>query len=236
MKPTILLLILAFLLAVCACSVPRAEREAAAQAAITVTPVDRPAEMPPSVFTPGPGTASDEGISQIAGLICGTRAEVDCLQEICPDGPACPLVVALSDPAVFQFVDTLAACPDCNTETFQVQQGIGRCIEYRTGDLGGQWEISFWVSENCGFRYGFPSQSRIDVLVGKETLAIEGITPPAPYIQDPLFCREDSDCKCLSGSGVPFLGCGNTLYSPLHSAGDYACELCVCRNGQCVER
>ena len=185
-------------------------------------------------FPPDPVPLSSAEYSRITDLICRTQTRESCLEEICRDSDVCPLVIALSNQVVFQFIDTFSSCEDCNTETFSVQRGIGKCIEYSISDLDQQWKVEFWVAENCSFQYGSPSKSRVSVLVSKETLAIEQITPPIPYIEDRLFCEEDSDCRCLSGSGVPSLGCSNTLYSPLHFAGDYQCDRCVCRNKQCT--
>ena len=213
---TLLLILTAFLLSACTGdSVPVTERAS-------------------PTFTPGPAPLSSAEYSRITSLICGTLARENCLEEVCPDSDICPLVIALTDQAVFQFIDTFSRCAGCNTETFPVQRGIGKCIEYSISDLDWQWRVEFWVSENCSFRHGSPSKSRISVFVSSETLAVEHIIPSSPYIEDRLFCEEDSDCRCLSGSGVPFLGCSNTLYSPLHFAGDHQCDKCICRSEQCT--
>ena len=41
---------------------------------------------------------------QVEQLICGSQT--DCLSEICEDKQACPLVMALSDPIIFEFIKT----------------------------------------------------------------------------------------------------------------------------------
>ncbi len=201
-RETLLPLLVAFLLVVCARDTP-----------------------------PPPGGAYPE----ISLLLCGVPARAACLERIRRGERIRPLVIALTNRAVFQFADTFAKCEGCNVEALPLEYGIGRCIAYSINELARRWEVNLWVSERCNFRYGAPSQSRISILVSKKTLAIERITPPEPYIRDPLFCEEDGDCRCLSGSGVPFLGCSNTLYAPLYFAGDYPCDRCSCRQGRCTD-
>ncbi|MBC7251458.1 MAG: hypothetical protein H5T62_14395 [Anaerolineae bacterium] len=98
------------------------------------------------------------------------------------------------------------------------------------------WGVEFWVSQNCHFRHTEPDRTRLVVEVSAETLTIDAITPPVEYIQDPMYCQSDGDCLCLSGSGVPFVGCTNYFYAPLHWAGYYSCGDCLCEDNQCVSK
>ncbi len=170
----------------------------------------------------------------IASLICGSQA--NCLPALCADAEKCPLKRALSNKAVFDFVKTHAACEGCNTPAFSPDKGIGKCVEYAmTGD-DQSWTVSFWVSDQCNFRYADPTQSRISVKVSKETLTIAGITPELAFITDPLYCKNNSDCRCLSGSGVPLIGCSNFLYAPLNWSGYYSGNDCICKAHQCIQK
>jgi len=56
------------------------------------------------------------------------------------------------------------------------------------------------------------------------------------FIPGRMPCRRayNADCRCLSGSGVEFVGCANELYAPLSFAGEYECELCRCRKNRCI--
>ncbi len=182
--------------------------------------------------SPPPGGAYPE----INRLLCGSSAREACPEKIRRGECIYPLVIALTNRAVFQFANTFAKCEGCNVEALPPKYGIDKCVEYSINELARQWEVNLWISERCNFRYGAPSQSRISILVSKEKLAIERITPPEPYIREPQFCKEDGDCLCLAGSGVPFLGCSNTLYAPLHFAGDYPCDRCSCKQGRCMDR
>lgn len=185
--------------------------------------------------TPSPG---GESVSEnaITNLVCGTQK--DCFSKICAATAACPLPKALSDRDVFDFVTTHAECEGCETETFAPEKGIGKCVEYRIADESLVWTVTFWVSEKCKFRYGDPEQSRIDVVISKETLAIVRINPAAAYIHDPSYCRVDADCRGLSGSGVPLIGCSNFLYAPLNWSGyhAYSNEECACDKHQCKQK
>ncbi|HIH11439.1 TPA: hypothetical protein HA241_04575 [Candidatus Woesearchaeota archaeon] len=53
------------------------------------------------------------------------------------------------------------------------------------------------------------------------------------YIDNPKYCERDTDCICLMGSGMPFVGCGNFLQSG--PGGSYECTRCQCLNGICQE-
>jgi hypothetical protein len=170
----------------------------------------------------------------VISLVCGPQA--DCLFEICGDPEKCPLSIALSNKTVFDFVKTYSECEGCNTQEFSPDKGIGKCIEYETTDALQSWTIKFWVSENCNFRHSDPTQTSISVTVGTKTSTIESITPDIAYIKDPSFCKVNSDCKCLSGSGVPFIGCSNFLYAPLNGSGYFSGDDCVCHANQCRQK
>ena len=173
----------------------------------------------------------------ILTLACGPKSNKECEAKVCPNGPTkCPLAVALTNQAIFDFVKTYAQCDGCNTPIFEPGKGIDRCIEYAVTEKQNSWTVSLWVSRNCNFRYGNPSKSRITVREDKGTFKIRNIEPPEPYIVEPSYCRADPDCRCLSGSGVRFIGCSNMLYSPLSWAGEYECELCRCINNRCRKK
>lgn len=49
------------------------------------------------------------------------------------------------------------------------------------------------------------------------------------------YCKNDNDCVCLSGSGVPFVGCGNVTQGAAWFGGSDKCARCVCRENKCVD-
>jgi hypothetical protein len=167
---------------------------------------------------------------QILELICDNKS--DCIKSICPELNECPLTIALSHPVVFDFVEEYSECDGCNTPVFPPEKGIGKCIEYEVLE----WEIRFWVSENCNFRYGNPGQTRVSVLVNLQQRNIQQIIPSVETILDPTYCATDSDCRCLSGSGLPFIGCSNSFYAPLNPTGFFVGRDCGCVEGRCVAR
>jgi hypothetical protein len=150
----------------------------------------------------------------------------------------CPLVIALSNKAVFDFVKINSECEGCNTQVFAPDKGIGKCIEYKIADDLQSPTVTFWVSENCKFRYGDPTKSSIVVKIDKKTSTIENISPAIAYIKAPSYCSVDSDCNGLSGSGVPLTGCSNFLYAPLNWSGYYAysSDMCACVETQCKQK
>jgi hypothetical protein len=188
------------------------------------------------------GSAGTPSIDQpvdrqtVIDLVCGTENQVACVSAVCADEDACPLFSALSSQAVFDFVQTYSQCEDCNTPKFQPELGIGKCIEYRVAEKINGWTVTFNVSESCSFRYGSPAESRIMVDVKSADMQIGRIQPPIAYIKDPSYCQSDHDCYCLSGSGVPFMGCSNLLYAPLNWSGYYAGEACGCVSNWCTEK
>ncbi|HOD04678.1 MAG TPA: hypothetical protein PKH92_06490 [Anaerolineaceae bacterium] len=171
---------------------------------------------------------------KVVDLACGALSRKDCLARLCADPAACPVLIALAEPAVFDFIATYAACPDCNTPDFAPEDGIGKCVEYQTSDAPSGWEVTFWVSEACAFRYGSPTESRVVVRINPQTLEIKKISPSVEIIADPLYCQNKADCVSLSGSGVPFTGCSNSFYGPLNWSGYYAGTECTCQKHQCV--
>jgi hypothetical protein len=175
---------------------------------------------------------------EIIARICGSKTQEECFTDNCQYDDFCPLIIALSNESVFQFFNTEdIRCEDCNAEPFSICEGIGRCVEYKITELPDRWKVDIWVSDKCSFRFGdHPSDSRIAVFIDKKSNDIEDITPPVEYIDDSKYCQEDDDCRCLSGSGVPFLGCSNILYAPLHYAGYFVYESCICIQNRCVEQ
>lgn len=172
----------------------------------------------------------------VIDLVCGAEDQAECLASICETADKCPLFSALSSQAVFDFVATYSACEGCNTPDLAPELGIGKCIEYQVSEISSGWTILFWVSENCSFRYGSPSESRIRVEVKSGSMQIESLFPPVAYIVDQSYCREDADCYCFSGSGLPKVGSSNFLYSPLHWSGYYPGDSCKCKSNQCTDR
>ena len=167
---------------------------------------------------------------QIIELICAGKT--DCIKSICPDPNKCPLTIALSHPVVFNFIKEYSTCDGCITSQFPPEKGIGKCVEFEVLDS----EVKFWVSENCNFRYGNPSQTRISVRTNSTQSSIQQIIPAVETILDPTYCTKYSDCRCLSGSGVPFIGCSNSFYAPLNPTGFFEGEECGCVEGRCVAR
>jgi hypothetical protein len=175
-------------------------------------------------------------VNAITNLVCGSQT--DCLSKICVSAAKCPLQNALSNKDVFDFVKTLSECEGCDTQTFAPDKGIGKCIEYKIADELQVWTVTFWVSENCKFRHGDPTQSRIVVKISKEISAIDSINPATAYIKDSSYCSIGTDCNGLSGSGVPLIGCSNFLYAPLNWSGYYAYsdDICTCVKNQCKQK
>lgn len=170
----------------------------------------------------------------ILELLCGSGS--NCIQTICPDVDKCPIIVALSHPIVFDFITTYSKCDGCNATDFSPDKGIGKCIEYDLNNELLDKEIIFKVSENCNFRYANPEQVQISVLVDVREWRINQIKPAPEFIQDPNFCAAESDCRCLSGSGVPLIGASNVFYAPLNPTGYFESQECGCVEGRCVVR
>ncbi len=171
---------------------------------------------------------------QVEQLICGSQT--DCLSEICEDKQACPLVMALSDPIIFEFIKTYSQCEGCAVPAFSPQNGIGKCIEYEINTMERDPVVKFWVSQQCDFRYADPIQTSILITIDTDTSHIIKVKPDGAYIQDPSYCKIDSDCKDLTGSGVPFIGCSNFFYAPLNWSGYEINETCICKTNQCQEK
>jgi hypothetical protein len=167
----------------------------------------------------------------ILELLCDSDS--NCIQEQCPNLEKCPLIIALSHPVIFDFVAKYAACDGCNTPDFSPDKGIGKCVEYDVQTLAENYEVEFWVSVNCNFRYGYPEQTRINVLLNTEDETIQRLSPQVEFIDNPTYCGQNSDCRCLSGSGVELIGCSNFFHAPLHFAGYYVGEACGCVEGNC---
>ena len=176
----------------------------------------------------------DQPISQIEvlDLVCGSTN--DCQQSICPDPDRCPLIIALSQPVIFDFVSEVSKCEECNTSDFRPENGIGKCIEYQTEDKVSTKVVRINVSNHCNFKYASPEQVEISVTIDTRDWQITQISPPLQYIQDPTYCAKASDCFCLSGSGVPFIGCSNSFHAPLNWSGYYFGDECGCVQNQCV--
>jgi len=53
---------------------------------------------------------------------------------------------------------------------------------------------------------------------------------------DRIACENNSDCTCLSGSGIRFKGCSNRTYAKDSFAGSFECDICECRDETCQIR
>lgn len=172
-------------------------------------------------------------IQDILELLCDS--DTNCIKQQCPDLATCPLMIALSHPVIFDFISMASPCEGCNTPTFSPDVGIGKCVEYTVQQRDENHEVELWVSENCNFRYAQPTKTRITVFVNPENGSIKHISPPVEFIDNPTYCQEKSDCRCLSGSGVELIGCSNFFHAPLNFAGYYEGEACGCVDGECIK-
>ena len=172
----------------------------------------------------------------IITLICGSEPEASCLSQVCANESKCAVTHALSYEAIFDFVAKYAECEGCKTPDFSPERGIGKCIEYQVSENSVGVTITFWVSENCTFRYGSPNESQIRIEINSQTFEIESISPSVEYLIDPLYCQIDDDCLLLSGSGVPVIGCNNYFYAPLNWSGYNSDQNCSCIANQCSEK
>ncbi len=172
----------------------------------------------------------------IVNLLCGSEPEASCFSRICKNESKCAIVQALSNEAIFDFVSEYAGCEGCETPDFPPERGIGKCIEYRADENSVGVIITFWVSENCAFRYSNPTESQIRVELHPQTFEIENISPAAAYLVDPLYCQVDNDCLLLSGSGIPVIGCSNYFYAPLNRSGYYPDQHCNCIANRCSKK
>jgi len=149
----------------------------------------------------------------ILDLVCRSKNQEVCISMACDSPDTCPLFSALSSRPVFDFVKTYSDCQDCDTPEFSADRGIGKCIEYLIFKDSTGWIVTIQVSENCSFRYGTPKESTILIKINPETMNIESISPPVEYLENSLYCQKDQDCYCLSGSGVPIIGCSNYFFA-----------------------
>lgn len=140
----------------------------------------------------------------IIDLVCGLENQAECIASICESADNCPLFSALTDKAVFDFVGTYSACEDCTTPDLAPGLGIGKCIQYQVTEISSGWSTTFWVSDNCSFRYGSPSKSRIRVDVHSGSMQIERITPPSSTSQTRSIARWMQTVFACPVAGCPF--------------------------------
>jgi hypothetical protein len=136
---------------------------------------------------------------------------------------------------VQSFLDYYSYCKGCNPAYSEGYENLIGCVEYSIDeDSKKTYDVEYWVSEACSFRYGSSlPQVKIKITVDLKTGEILEKYPDIEYIKDPDYCKKDSDCMCKSGSGVKFVGCGNFFHAPTHFAGSYVCEVCKCLSGSC---
>ena len=168
---------------------------------------------------------------RVKDIICGSSS--NCLEAICPNLSECPLMIAVSHPVVFDFIDTYSKCDGCNTPDFSPDKGIGKCIEYEIFKKPSDLEIRFQVSKNCNFRYAQPEQVQISVFVDTQEWRINKINPDIEFIKNPTYCHAESDCRCLSGSGLPLIGSSNYFFAPLNPTGFFEGVECGCVENRC---
>ncbi|MEI6222033.1 MAG: hypothetical protein WCP97_04665 [bacterium] len=153
------------------------------------------------------------------------------------------LLTALSEPSVSLFVDTYGKCDGCSFPTpveYEMQHYCSDCVACGVKDVSAGWDVEFWIGERCSFRYNAPSE-KITVHVDKEenasnTLFVSSVHPTSAFLNDATYCEQDRDCQCLSGSGVPFVGCQNSVHASMFQTGAGQCSLCGCVKNQCTER
>jgi hypothetical protein len=132
------------------------------------------------------------------------------------------------------FLDSYG-CEGCNPDYAGGVENLIGCVRYQIDEGDGIWRVSFWVGEICSFRYG-TSVERLVVQVGKQDCQVSAFAPAIETIRDADYCETDADCVCLSGSGLPFVGCRNSFHGPLVITGSYTCGLCGCIDQRCQER
>ena len=146
------------------------------------------------------------------------------------------LEIAGKTKEVQSFLKYYGDCEGCNPSYSIGKTSLIGCAEYRIDDnsIKDEWTIAYWVSDACSFRYpDKPSLTRILISINKKTGQISSREPELKYIEDRTYCKNDNDCLCLSGSGVPFIGCVNTFHGPTSFAGSYQCDKCKCINNVC---
>jgi hypothetical protein len=146
--------------------------------------------------------------------------------------------------AVRAFLDLYSPCEGCTIHDEPGDPARIGCVSYRVwlgcasgadAGCGDLWIAAYWIGGACSFRLGM-SEQPIEVQVDRRTGQVVATSPPTPYVLTTDYCETRSDCRCLSGSGVPFIGCANSFHASLHLAGSYACERCNCNEHRCVDR
>jgi hypothetical protein len=136
------------------------------------------------------------------------------------------------------FLGFYGKCDDCNPSYAIGHPNLIGCVEYSVANYS-EWDylVNYWVSEACSFRYGSTEpQEKINITVDLRTGEVLSRYPDLAYIQDPKFCRTSDDCLCESGSGVPFVGCGNFLHAQAFVTGAYKCGRCECVDSSCRKK
>lgn len=148
---------------------------------------------------------------------------------------------ARTTPIARAFLDRYAPCDGCLFEDPPgAPQRIG-CVSYRVrescpGDHSEcpemAWVVNYWVGTACPFRYQ-PSEIPVSVSIDPATGAVLEVMPEPNHVIKPTYCDRNADCRCLSGSGVPFVGCANWFHASMHATGASACDACSCANHEC---
>jgi len=137
-----------------------------------------------------------------------------------------PLAIAKSTPEIQSFIERYD-CDGC-ASGYPEGRDLDGCVEHSVSGNTAE----FWVCEACSFRYG--ETQKVRVTIDHEGKVV--FSPDREFIKDPAFCRDPSECMCLSGSGVEFVGCANFLHAQAHFAGAYACDRCGCESGKYIEK
>jgi len=148
---------------------------------------------------------------------------------------------ARSTKIVRSFLDQYAPCEGCQFNEPPGSPPHVGCVSYQVrescpGDHSEcpemAWVVSYWVGPACSFRYQ-PSEFPVSVSVDRATGAILELMPETELVTNPTYCTTNTDCRCLSGSGVPTVGCANRFHASMHAAGSSACATCTCADHAC---
>lgn len=109
----------------------------------------------------------------------------------------------------------------------KVYGGECRCIRKPDDN----WIVAYCIDRGCwGYRY-IPA---VRVAINSNSGEIIAKYPKLEYLKNAIYCGADLDCLCLSGSGLPFVGCANFIHGPRLGYGSYECKDCRCVNNTCM--
>ncbi len=91
------------------------------------------------------------------------------------------------------------------------------------------WVVKFSVSEECVNPKN--EQLGATLLIDKTGEIISTYTE-IDYFQNPLFCRDTSDCRSIGRESQP-LECKNFIYALIENPSAKQAEECLCRESRC---